>query len=214
MSNRKRKASNANTNRVFQERWTYDYFFVDVENKPVCLICNQPVSEFKEYNIKRHYISKHSSAYEKYKNEFRKDKVKELTKVLRGQQMVLSKASLQQESVVKASNVVAEIIAKKSKPFSDGEFIKECIVRVADVICPEKKETLAKISLSRQTITRRVEELGNSIEETLQKHENFHRILWRLTKALMSGLPLSWHSLCEELMTILKLLKNLQPLSQ
>ena len=167
MSNRKRKASNANTNRIFQERWTYDYFFVDVENKPICLICNQPVSEFKEYNIKRHYVSRHSSAYEKYQNEFRQDKVKELTKVLRGQQMVLSKVSLQQESVVKASYLVAEIIAKKSKPFADGEFMKECIVRVADVICPEKKETFAKISLSRQTITRRVEELGNSIEETL-----------------------------------------------
>ena len=81
--------------------------------------------------------------------------------------MVLSKVSLQQESVVKASYLVAEMIAKKSKPFADGEFIKECIVRVADVICPEKKETFVKISLSRQTITRRVEELGNSIEETL-----------------------------------------------
>ena len=81
--------------------------------------------------------------------------------------MVLWKVSLQQESVVKASYLVAEIIAKKSQPFADGEFIKECIVRVADVICSEKKETFAKISLSRQTITRRVEELGNSIEETL-----------------------------------------------
>ena len=167
MSNRKRKASNANTNRIFQERWTYDYFFVDVENKPICLICNQPVSEFKEYNIKKHYVSRHSSAYEKYQNEFRQDKVKELTKVLRGQQMVLSKVSLQQQSVVKASYLVAEIIAKKSKPFANGEFIKECIVRVADVICPEKKETFAKIYLSRQTTTRRVEEHGNSIEETL-----------------------------------------------
>jgi len=147
MSNRKRKASNAN--RIFQERGTFDNFFVDVDNKPICLICNQPVSECKEYNIKRHYVSRHSSAYDKYPNEFRQDKVKELTKVLRGQQMVLSKVSLHQESVVKASYLVAELIAKKSKPFAGGEFIQECIVRVADVICPEKKETFAKISLSR-----------------------------------------------------------------
>ena len=34
---------------------------------------------------------------------------------------------------------MAEIIAKKSKPFADGEFIKKCIVCVADVICPEKR---------------------------------------------------------------------------
>ena len=87
-------------------------FFVDVDNKPISLICNQPVSECKEYNIKRNYVNRHSSAYDKYQNEFRQDKVKELTKVLRGQQMVLSKVSLQQESVVKASYLVAELIAK------------------------------------------------------------------------------------------------------
>ena len=39
---------------------------------------------------------------------------------------------------------------------------------------PDKKETFAKISLSRQTIARRVEELGNSIEESLMaKARNF-----------------------------------------
>ena len=102
---------------------------MDVDNKPICLICNQPVSE---YNIKRHHVSRHSSAYDKYPIEFRQDKVKELTKLLHGQKMVLWKVSLQQESVVKASYMVAEIIAKKSKPFTDGQFAKECIVRVAD----------------------------------------------------------------------------------
>ena len=69
---------------------------------------------------------------------------------------------------------MAEIIAKKSKPFSDEEFVKECIVQVADVFCPDKKKIFAKINLSRQTIARRVEELGNSIEESLMaKARNF-----------------------------------------
>ena len=101
---------------------------MSVESKQICLICNQLVSKCKECNLKRHYISKHSLSYDKYQNEFRQDKIKELTKVLRGQQLVFSKVSLQEESVVKASYLVAEIIAKKSKPFSDGEFVKECFV--------------------------------------------------------------------------------------
>ena len=58
---------------------------------------------------------------------------------------------------------MAEVIAKRSKPFSDGEFVKKCFHRVADVLCPEKKEQFKQISLSRQTIARRIEELGNSI---------------------------------------------------
>ena len=121
-----------------------------LDGKPICLICNQPVSECKKYNIKRHYVSKHSSDFDKYQSECNREKVKELAKVLRRQQSVFSKLSLQQKSVVKASFLVAETIAKISKPFSDGEFVKECIVRVADILCPEKKETFAKISLSRQ----------------------------------------------------------------
>ena len=69
---------------------------------------------------------------------------------------------------------MAEIIAKKSKPFSDGKFIKECFVQTADVFCPGKKKTFAKITLLRQTVARRVDELGNSIEENLvAKARNF-----------------------------------------
>ena len=173
MSSRKQKAS-SNTNRIFQDRWTYQYLFVSVESKPICLKCNQLVSECKEYNLKRHYVSKHSLPYDKRHNEFRQDKIKEVTKFFHGQQLVFSKVSLQQESVVKVSYLVAEIIAKKSKPFSDGKFVKECFVQVADVFCPDKKETFAIISLSRQTIARHVEELGNSIEKSLMaKVRNF-----------------------------------------
>ena len=51
--------------------------------------------------------------------------------------------------------VCLPLITKRSKPFSDGEFEKECFHRVADATCPEKKEQFAKISLSRQTIARK-----------------------------------------------------------
>ena len=140
---------------------------MQVSSKPICLICNNAVSSLKEYNIKCHYVTNHAPAYDKFKDQFRKDKVAELKNVLVGQQSVFTNLSLQQESVVAASYIVAEVIAKKSKPFSDGEFVKECLHRVADVLCPEKKEQFGQISLSRQTTERRIEELGNSIEVSL-----------------------------------------------
>ena len=62
---------------------------------------------------------------------------------------------------------MAEVIAKRSKPFSDGEFVKKCFHRVADLLCPKKKEQFEQISFSRRTIARRTEELGNSIEVSL-----------------------------------------------
>jgi hypothetical protein len=72
--------------------------------------------------------------------------------------------SAQSESLVKAS--YAEIIAKKSKPFSEGEFVKECLESVADIIYPDEKVQFAKLSLSRQTVARRIDELATSVEET------------------------------------------------
>ncbi|KAI6656044.1 General transcription factor II-I repeat domain-containing protein 2-like [Oopsacas minuta] len=62
---------------------------------------------------------------------------------------------------------VAEIIAKKPKPFSDGEFIKECLRSVAEIIYPDKTDQISKISLSHQTIARRIVDLSCSIENTL-----------------------------------------------
>ena len=55
------------------------------------------------------------------------------------------------KTIVIASYVVANLIAQKSKSYSDGEFIKQS---VADIICPGIKEEFSKISLSHQTFAR------------------------------------------------------------
>ena len=49
--------------RKFNEKWTFEYFFIEnADNRPLCLICNQTANVDKEYNIKRHYDSKHADA--------------------------------------------------------------------------------------------------------------------------------------------------------
>ncbi len=55
---------------------------------------------------------------------------------LKAQQNTFTKQCSIQESVTKASYVVAHKIAKHSKPFSDGEFVKYCMVETADILCP------------------------------------------------------------------------------
>ncbi|KAJ4437619.1 hypothetical protein ANN_17764 [Periplaneta americana] len=71
------------------------------------------------------------------------------------------------ESVIRATFAISEIIAKKSKPFSDGEFVKECLQSV-DIICPYKKTEFAKLNLWRQTVAHRIDELATTIEGTLK----------------------------------------------
>lgn len=46
--------------RQFQEKWETQYFFVEHRGIPTCLICSEKVAVHKEYNLKRHYSTKHA----------------------------------------------------------------------------------------------------------------------------------------------------------
>ena len=54
------------TIRAFQENWKMDYFASPIpdRSKPQCLICYEIMSENKKSNVKRHYLSKHSTSIE------------------------------------------------------------------------------------------------------------------------------------------------------
>jgi hypothetical protein len=47
-------------NRQFQHNWMEDYYFIRNKGLPVCLLCNESVSVNKEYNLKRHFASRHA----------------------------------------------------------------------------------------------------------------------------------------------------------
>jgi len=96
--------------------------------------------------LKRHYTQKHAITYDVY--ICRKNKITELKTGLSSQQIFFKNALKKNENIVKASYVVANLIAKKSKRFMDGEFIKECMESVADIICQDKKPWFSKMSLS------------------------------------------------------------------
>ena len=52
------------------------------------------------------------------------------------------------------------ILARWMKPFSDGDFIKECHVAVVDSVCPEQRSVFESVSLSSRTVRRRIEEMS------------------------------------------------------
>jgi hypothetical protein len=60
------------------------------------------------------------------------------------QQNTFTVATKTNEAAVQASFIISQIIAKKSKPFTDGEYVKECIIKAAEILCP-KKQQLFKI---------------------------------------------------------------------
>jgi hypothetical protein len=41
--------------RIFQDKWTGEYFCVSLNGRALCLICREGTAVLKEYNIVRHY---------------------------------------------------------------------------------------------------------------------------------------------------------------
>ncbi|GFQ97882.1 general transcription factor II-I repeat domain-containing protein 2 [Trichonephila clavata] len=86
---------------------------------------------------------------------------------LKSQQSSFTKLKTEQEAATRASFRVALEIAKRGKPFTDGEMIKECIIAVAEEMYPEKVNLLKTVSMSANTVARRVENIAENISSQL-----------------------------------------------
>ena len=58
--------------------------------------------------------------------------------------------------------MVADGIAKRRKPFC-----RRICIKVAEMVCPDKKHAFLNVSLSHMTIMRRVEEIGSYVHNQL-----------------------------------------------
>ena len=160
-ANKKRKVDAEG--RRFQEKWKLEYLFTEYKNMCVCLICTKAVAVVKEYNVKRHYQT-HESEYDKYTGSERRELLKKLEKNLAAQQQTFTRARDVLENSSKASYEVSMLIAKQCKPFTEGEFVKECLMKAVDNICPEKKQEFANMCLARNTVARRIEDISSDIK--------------------------------------------------
>lgn len=60
---------------VFNLQWLNNYFFVQCKEKAVCLICQEAMALFKEYNLRRHHESRHKDKYDNLQGQMRADKL-------------------------------------------------------------------------------------------------------------------------------------------
>ena len=87
---------------------------------------------------------------------------------------MFTKVSHESEAVVHASYVLSELIAKHSKPFTEGDFIKECLIKAAEIVCPGSVKAFQVISLSRNTVAERVTDLARNLSDQIKaKSSNF-----------------------------------------
>ena len=72
------------------------------------------------------------------------------------------------EKTVRCSFLIAQRIAQTMKPYYKGDFAKKCLTDVAEEMCPKIVQEFEKISISRWTIARRIDELAGDICDTLK----------------------------------------------
>ncbi|CAI9734739.1 Hypothetical predicted protein [Octopus vulgaris] len=135
----------------------------------VCLICGETVAVPKVENVKRHYTLKHASTHNRYEGDQRKEKVLLLQSNLVSQQNIFRKIDDGSKKYAKVSFVIAEKNARNMKPFSEGDFIKEYTTSAIEIFCLEKEKAIKCVSLSRNTITQRIEELGENTKMQLNE---------------------------------------------
>lgn len=165
LSMRKRKLEEEG--RVFQEKWELQYFCITVNSKIHCLICNNSIATPKEYNLKRHYTSNHES-YDQYEGLMRVSKLKELKANLAKQQSWLTKIQKGNVASVIASYELSQMIAISGKSYTEGDFIKQCLIKTAEIVCPDKASLFKEISLTRNTVAERIDEMSEDLKTQLK----------------------------------------------
>ena len=126
---------------------TDKYFFIASAEKALCLIYKKSIPIMKDYNLKRHF-EKHYKIYQQLVGEKRTQKIEKLQKEFVAQQLMFKKSNQQLQAFTHASYVVAYKIAKRGKPFSESEFVKDCMLKVAKIVCSDKQHVFQNVSLS------------------------------------------------------------------
>ena len=124
------------------------------------------------------YQTKHANFGLNFTSEERKRKGQELVNKLKKHQSVFTKQSIIQDAATEASFILSYKLAKRNKPFSDGEFIKECMSDVASIMCPEHKTRLNSIALSRRTVVKCVQKTSDNLMSQLK--DTSKQFLWYL----------------------------------
>ncbi|XP_029654859.1 general transcription factor II-I repeat domain-containing protein 2-like [Octopus sinensis] len=162
--------------RLFQDKWELLYFCTMIDGKIHFLICNKFIAIPKEYNLKRHYQSNHLSYnyFEGIKllinqeGPMRVSKLNELRKNLSALQTYFTKNHNRSTALVTGSYEISRMLAVNGKSYSDGDFIKQCLVKTANIICPDDAHLFKDISLTRNTVAEHINEMALNLKHQLK----------------------------------------------
>ncbi|KAK1340738.1 hypothetical protein QTO34_017130 [Cnephaeus nilssonii] len=126
------KGSGSSSGRPFQETWTEMYGFIEKNGTSFCILCNETVVS-RTWNINRHFETNHSQLLEKSEDE-KKEYISRQLHLYKSQSNSILKFMKGSTNLTSASLSIAHSIAQHGKALSEGEFIKETLLRCAPVL--------------------------------------------------------------------------------
>lgn len=155
---------------AFDKVWE-EMFFASICNKITCLLCGYQPSLIKKYILHRHYKNKHSNEYSKYVDE-------EKISLIEGLKLIYQEGRSSNSDIdnitpsvkaLTASYAISNLIAKNSKSFCEGKFVKECLIAAVESFGNSLTlEEAASIPLSDKTVKSRINDIASSLENKLK----------------------------------------------
>ncbi len=119
--------------RAFNPACKEKYFFTERFGQAQCLICLNTVPVLKEFTMRRHWEAEHrASNFASMSSEERKYAIDRLSGNLQKTTSFFRKQTDEADTILLASYEVSCILARRMKPFSNGDFIEESLVAVVD----------------------------------------------------------------------------------
>ncbi|GFS77663.1 zinc finger BED domain-containing protein 5 [Nephila pilipes] len=136
--------------------------------RPQCIICGDQLSNesMVPSKLKRHLYSSHPSCANKDKQYF-----KRCLEQNKKQKKFMKSAVTVSEKALEASYHVAKLIARQKKPHTVGETLIKpaCVEIVRLMLGPNEVKEVNKVSLSADTVKRRIHDMSSDILGTLIK---------------------------------------------
>ncbi|XP_067203780.1 general transcription factor II-I repeat domain-containing protein 2B-like [Linepithema humile] len=152
----------------FDKVWE-EVFFACIDNKTTCLLCGYQPDIVKKFVVYRHYKNKHSNEYSKYVDEEKSNLIEGLKLIYQeGRSSNIDNATPSAQALA-ASYAISNLIAKNSKSFCEGNFIKECLIAAVKSFGNFLTlEEATSIPLTDKTIKSRIDNIASSLEQKLK----------------------------------------------
>ncbi|GFT10897.1 zinc finger BED domain-containing protein 5 [Nephila pilipes] len=159
-----------NLKKVVKRKYDEDYIKYGFSwcGDETCIICGDQLSNesMVPSKLKRHLYSSHPSCANKDKQYF-----KRCLEQNKKQKKFMKSAVTVSEKALKASYHVAKLIARQKKPHTVGEILIKpaCMEIVRLMLGPNEVKEVNKVSLSADTVKRRIHDMSSDLLGTLIK---------------------------------------------